>query len=52
MNDQENQLKELETKLEELTADLLELRPLSGVAPSSPVASMRVAVAESARAVR
>ena len=51
MNDQENQLKELETKLHELTADLLELPPLTGAALSSPVASERVAVAESARAV-
>lgn len=52
MNDQESHLKQLEVKLEELTADLLELRPLPGAAPSSPVASVRVAVAESARAVR
>ena len=51
MNDQENQLKELETKLHELTADLLALPPLTGAALSSPVASERVAVAESARAV-
>ena len=51
MNDQENQLKELEAKLEELTADLLELRTLHGASPSSPVASVRVAVVESARAV-
>ena len=52
MNDQESHLKQLEVKLEELTADLLELRPLPGAAPSSPVAPVRVAVAESARAVR
>ena len=51
MNNQENQLKELEAKLEELTADLLGLRALPGAAPSSPVASVRVSVAESARVV-
>ena len=51
MNDQENQLKELETKLEELTADLLEMRPSPGAAQSSSLAAVRVAVAESAWAV-